>query len=186
MRLLLTITILLINAVVFAAEGHTAEPSLFSLDFLFRLINFAILFGGLGYILSKPLKNYLKQRSQNVRQAIEEAKKAKADAESKARFYEEKLSQLEGEVAAMMEQFKKEAEEEKARIVREAEEQLEKTKERMQKSLEQERMRMKEEVMREAANIAVALAEEMIKKNFTTEDQKKWVQEYIKMMERVH
>ncbi len=186
MKLLLTLIIILINAVVFAAEGHGAAPSLFSLDFLFRLINFAILFGGLGYILSKPLKNFLKQRSQNVRQAIEEAKKAKADAESKARFYEEKLSQLEAEVTAMMEQFKKEAEEEKLRIVKEAEEQIEKTKERMQKSLEQEKLRIKEEVMREAANMAVILAEEMIKKNLTIEDQKKWVQEYIKMMERVH
>lgn len=186
MKLLLTLIILLISTVVYAAEGHEAAPSLFSLDFLFRLINFAILFGGLGFILSKPLKNFLKQRSQNVRQAIEEAKKAKADAESKARFYEEKLSQLEADVAAMMEQFKKEAEEEKLRIVKEAEEQIEKTKERMQKSLEQEKLRIKEEVMREAANMAVILAEEMIKKNLTIEDQKKWVQEYIKMMERVH
>lgn len=186
MKLLLTTIIVLINAFVFAAEGHDAQPSLFSLDFLFRLINFAILFGGLGYILSKPLKNFLKQRSQNVRQAIEEAKKAKADAESKARFYEEKLSQLEAEVAAMMEQFKKESEEEKVRIIKEAEEQIEKTKERMQKSLEQEKLRIKEEVMREAANMAIILAEEMIKKNLTTEDQKKWIQEYIKMMERVH
>lgn len=186
MKLLPTLILLLINGVVFAAEGREAAPSLFSLDFLYRIINFVILFGGLGYILSKPLKSYLKQRSASVKQAIEEAKNAKADAEKKAKYYEEKLVQLENEVSAMMEQFKKEAEEEKARIVRESEEQLEKTKERMQKSLEQERIRMKEEVMKEAAKMAVSIAEEMIKKNFTADDQRKWVQEYIKMMERVH
>lgn len=186
MRFLLSLMLLFFHSAVFAAEGHAAEPSLFSLDFLFRLINFAILFGGLGYILAKPLKNYLKQRSLSVKQAIEEAKIAKLDAEKKAKYYEERLSQLDGEVSAMMEQFRKEAEEEKLRIVKEAEEQLEKTKERMQKSLEQEKMRMKEEVLKEAANMAIALAEDMIKKNFTEEDQKKWVQEYIKMMERVH
>ncbi|GAB4440622.1 MAG: F0F1 ATP synthase subunit B [bacterium] len=187
MRFLLTLALLLLNGIAFAAEGHGGgEPSLFSLDFLFRVINFVILFGGLGYILSKPLKNYLKQRSLTVKQAIEEAKNAQLDAEKKAKYYEERLAQLESEVSAMMEQFKKEAEDEKARIVKEAEEQLEKTKERMQKSLEQEKIRMREEVMKEAANMAVALAEEMIRKNFTVEDQKKWIQEYIKMMERVH
>lgn len=186
MKLFLTFIVLLVHTVVFGAEGHEAAPSLFSLDFLFRVINFAILFGGLGYILSKPLKNYLKERSYAVRKAIEEAKNAKIEAEQKARFYEEKLSMLESEVNAMMEQFKKEAEEEKARIVKEAEEQIAKAKERMYKSFEQERMKIKEEVMIEAANMAVTIAEEIIRKNVSISDQKKWIQEYIKMMERVH
>ncbi len=186
MRLFITIVVLFLTKSLYGAEGGSAQPSLFSLDFLFRLINFAILFGGLGYILSKTLKNYLKTRSQAVRQAIEEAKKAKLDAEQKAKFYEDRLAKLESEVTAMLEQYKKETEDEKARIVKEAEVQLEKAKERMQKSLEQEKMRLKEEVMKEAASMAVKLAEEMIVKNFTADDQKKWVQEYIKMMERTH
>lgn len=186
MRALLTLLVLLLTTSVYASEGRSAAPSLFSLDFLFRVINFVILFGGLGFVLSKPLKNYLKQRSQNIKNAIYEAKIAKEEAEKKALYYKEKLSQLENEVAAFMEQIKKEAEDEKQRIIKEAEEQLEKTKERMQKSLEQEKKRMEEEVTKEAANMAVKLAEEMIRKSFTLEDQKKWMQEYIKMMERIH
>ena len=74
MRALLTLLVLLLTTSVYASEGRSAAPSLFSLDFLFRVINFVILFGGLGFVLSKPLKNYLKQRSQSIKNAIYEAK----------------------------------------------------------------------------------------------------------------
>jgi F-type H+-transporting ATPase subunit b len=185
--LLKVIGILSIAVTAYAAGGgQGTAPSLFSLNFLFRIINFVILFGGLGYFLAKPLKNYIKSRSIAVRDAIAEAKKAKEDAQTKAIYYETKLSQLEKEVSHMMETFKKEAEEERGRIVRDAKEQIEKTKERMLKSLEQERIRIRQEVMMETSVMAVKLAEEILKKNFAVADQKKMVQEYIKMMERIN
>lgn len=186
MKLLNTLFVLSVAGTVYAAEGQAAVPSMFSLDFLFRLINFAILFGGLGYLLAKPLKNFLKSRSLGVKDAINEAKKAKEDAEAKGRYYEAKLSELEKEIGLMMETFKKEAEDERGRIVKDSQEQIDKIKERMLKSLEQERIKIKQEVMMEASVMAVNLAEEMLKKNFSAVDQKQWVQDYIKMMERIH
>lgn len=187
MKILVTLVVqFIICSLAFATEGHGETPSLFSLDFLYRVINFVILFGGIGYVLSKPVKRFLKERSNAVKQAIEEAKKAKMDAEAKARFYEEKLANLDAEITALKEQFKKEAEEEKSRIVREVEEQIAKAKERMEKSLEQERLKMREDVMKETVSLALTIAEEIIKRNVTKEDHKKWIEEYIKMMERIH
>ncbi|MCX7991546.1 MAG: ATP synthase F0 subunit B [Proteobacteria bacterium] len=174
----------LISSTAYGSEGATPSP--FSADFLFRVINAVILFGGIGYAISKPLKNYLKERSENVKNAIMEAKKAKEEAEKKARYYDEKLSALESEIKAMMDEYKRSAEEERERIIREYNEQIQKLKERMAKSIEQEKAKLREELMIETANMAVQVAEEMIRKNFTPQDQKKLVQEYIKMMERVN
>ncbi len=188
MRILLLLVTLFVNTTLYAAEGHGAghEASLFSLDFLFRVINFVILFGGIGYAISKPLKSYLKERSNKVREAILEAKKAKEDAEAKARYYEEKLNNLKNELEAIKAQYQKEAEEEKERIAKEYQEQLEKFKERMVKSLEQEKLKLKEELMVQLADMAYEIAEELVKKNFTPEDQKRWVRDYITLMEKVN
>lgn len=184
MRLIKIIMLLLISSTVYASEGGTPTP--FSADFLFRVINALILFGGIGYAISKPLKNYLRERSENVKNAILEAKKAKEDAEKKAKYYDERLSNLESEIKILMEEYKKSAEEERERIIKEYNEQIQKLKERMAKSIEQEKAKLREELMIEVSNMAVSLAEDIIRKNFTPQDQKKLVQEYIKMMERVN
>lgn len=184
MRLIVFIILILITSIAYCSEGETPSP--FTLDFLFRVINGVVLFGGIGYAISKPLKNYLRQRSENIRNAIIEAKKAKEDAEKKARYYDEKLSNLESEIKALMEEYRKSAEEERERIIKEYNEQIAKLKERMAKSIEQEKAKLREELMIEIANSAVAIAEDMIRKNFKPEDQKKLIQEYIKMMERVN
>ncbi len=178
----------MVVTIVYASEGHGSShaPSMFSLDFLFRVINFVILFGGIGYAISKPLKNYLKERSKNVKEAILEAKKAKEDAEAKARYYEEKLRNLQFEIDALKEQFKKETEEEKERIARDYQEQIERFKERMIKSLDQEKLKIREELLMELGNRAFEVAEEMVRKNFTPADQSRLVREYITMMERVN
>jgi F-type H+-transporting ATPase subunit b len=179
---------LVIITISYAAEGQGGghAPSMFSMDFLFRVINFVILFGGIGYAISKPLKNYLRERSKNVKDAIMEAKKAKEDAEAKARYYEEKLKNLQFEIEALKEQYKKEAEQEKERIAKDYQEQIEKFKERMIKSLEQEKLKIREELLIELGNMAYGVAEELVKKNFTPADQSRLVKEYIKMMERVN
>ncbi len=184
MRLITIISLILFASNAYCSGGETPSP--FSADFLFRVINALILFGGIGYAISKPLKNYLRERSENVRKAIMEAKHAKEEAEKKARFYDEKLATLENEIKLIMEDYKKAAEEDRERIIRDYNEQIQKLKERMVKSIEQEKAKLREELMNEVSNMAVAIAEEMIKKNFTTQDQKKLVQEYIKMMERVN
>jgi len=183
-RLIKIIMLLLISSSAYGSEG--GAPSPFSADFLFRIINALILFGGIGYAISKPLKNYLKERSENIRNAIYEAKKAKEDAEKKARYYDERLSNLESEIKALMEEYKKSAEEERERIIKEYNEQIQKLKERMAKSIEQEKAKLREELMIEVANMSVQIAEDIIRKNFTPQDQKKLVQEYIKLMERVN
>ncbi len=186
MRLIKIIAAVFIAANVYASEAGGEAPSMFSLDFLFRVINFVILFGGIGYALSKPIKKMLKERSDNVRNAIMEARKAKEDAELKAKYYDEKLSGLEAEIQALKESYRKEAEEERDRIIKEYNEQIAKLKERMAKSIEQETTKIREELMAEASSMAIAIAEEIIRKNFNKDDQKRLVQEYIKMMERVN
>lgn len=188
MKIMIFLLNLIIVTISYAAEGHGSahEPSMLSLDFLFRVINFVILFGGIGYAISKPMKNYLKERSKNVRDSILEAKKAKEEAEAKARYYEEKLKNLQKEIEALKEQFRKEAEEEKARIAKDYQDQIEKFKERMIKSLEQEKLKIREELLFQLGNMAFEVAEDVVKKNFTPADQSRLVKEYITMMERVN
>lgn len=177
-------------AVAYASGGggHEAggvEPSITDKDFIFRVINFAVLVGGLVFLLRKPVGAALKQRSQAVRSAINEARQAREDAEKKARYYDEMIAGLDKEIAAIAAKYKEESEAERERLAASAKAQVDQMQERMRKTLEQETLRLKTEVMAEASVMAVALAEEMIRKQFSSADQKKWVKDYISMMERV-
>jgi len=78
---------------------------------------------------------------------------------------------------------RKEGEAERERILAEAAEALEKLKRESVLAIEQELKKAKDILQRETANAAVALAEEIISKNITSEDQAKFVTEYLDKLE---
>ncbi len=72
------IILCLLPAFVFMAEEHSSSNFL---PFLGKSLNFIILFGGLSYLLSKPLQNFLKKRSLEIKQSLEEAENRRQEAE---------------------------------------------------------------------------------------------------------
>jgi len=66
-----------------------------------KVINFVILFGGLGYFLAKPLKNFLSKRTADIRASLDGARAAREDAERKLAETQTRIAALEGETARM-------------------------------------------------------------------------------------
>ena len=60
-------------------ESH-ASPLV---GYLGKILNFLVLFGGLGFLARKPLKNFLESRGQNIDTTIKEAKKEQKETEKK-------------------------------------------------------------------------------------------------------
>jgi F-type H+-transporting ATPase subunit b len=69
------------------------------------LLTFFIFVGILFYAIRKPLSQYLIARSEQIRSAIEEAKRAKEEADARMREYQTKLSKLDEESARMKAEF---------------------------------------------------------------------------------
>lgn len=161
-------------------ERITHDPLL---SFAFKVVNFMILMAILIKFLSKPLGNFLKNRQANVRQALEDAEKARAQAEKRMKDYDKRLAHVDKEIEEIHNILREEGEREKARIIREAEQMAEKIREQARSTAQQE-IRLAQRVLREEmADLAVKLAEEILKKTMSKADQKKLVEEYVDQME---
>lgn len=184
----LTCLILLVFAsTVFAAGGggHADSGALIK-DFLWRCLNFAIMAGILIYFVTKPVKNALKDRSETIAKNLEDAQKAREEAEAKFAEYDEKLNKAEKEIEQIAADLKKEGELERDRIIASAKEQAEKIKQEAEKSAAFEVARARAELQQEAARLAVELAEGLLKKNVTDKDQSNMVDEYMKKVGELH
>jgi F-type H+-transporting ATPase subunit b len=161
-------------------ERITHDPWL---SFAFKVFNFAILLAILLKFLSKPVGKFLKNRQARVRQAIEDAERAKADAEKRMEAYEKRIARIDEEIAEIHRVLREEGEREKEKIIREAERMAEQIKEQARLTAEQE-LRVAQRVLREElAELAVKVAEEVLRKRIERSDQKKLFQEYLEKME---
>ncbi|UCG38079.1 MAG: ATP synthase F0 subunit B [bacterium] len=152
-------------------------------DLVMRFLNFAILAGALFYFARKPIVNAIRNSIESVRTMIREAEETRQAAEIRMKEADEKLAGVDREMADLLASARKESEAEKERILAEAAEAVENLKIEATMAIEQELKKSQEILKREAAEVAVALAEEIISKKMTSEDQRKFVSEYLQKLE---
>ena len=88
--------------------------------FLVKLLNFAVVVGILLKFAGKPVKNFLQNRHNSVKEKVDEADRLLKEAENLRSTYEAKLAGLDSEMEAFRRTAVEEAEKEKSRIVAEA------------------------------------------------------------------
>jgi F0F1-type ATP synthase membrane subunit b/b' len=143
------------------------------------LINFVILMAMYYSLGKKPVAQALKDRRASIAKEIEEADKIRKEAEARAVVYQEKLKNLEAELketrAALVEAGKTE----RARIVREAEEKAARMEKDAAFLVEQEVKQLRVDLTREAVEMAVAAAEDLLKKRVAPADQERLAEDYL-------
>jgi F-type H+-transporting ATPase subunit b len=167
-------------------EGHHADSGALLKDFLWRCLNFGVTFGLLAYFVTKPIRQGLAGRSEGVEKALREAETVKAEAEAKFAEYDRKLSQAEAEIGEIRAGIRREGELERERILASAREMAAKITQEAEKSAANEVAKARAELRQEAARMAIALAEELVTKNFTAADQDRLVNEYMQKMGELH
>ncbi|MFO7765327.1 MAG: F0F1 ATP synthase subunit B [Pelovirga sp.] len=178
----LVITLLLViwfcGSAVAAGDAHVDSGILLK-DFLFRLLNFAIVVAILAYFLKKPIRAGLTGRRNDIEKALEEAKKAKQEAEAKFAEYDKKLAEATDEIAAITAGIRKEGELEKQKIINNAKEQAKKIEQDAEKAATLEVAKARQNLQQEASQLAVSIAEDLLKKNFTKDDDSRLIDEYM-------
>ena len=180
------VVLLLWVGLVWAGEGEGGEHHVSLMMEAFRVINFIIFAALLYKFVAQPVKNYFKERVHTIELALKEAKEAKEEAEKKAREYSEKLKNAEVEIKDMLYQAEKERDEQMRRIRDETEKMVQRIKEQAQAAADLEVKKARAELQREAAELAVGMAEGLLKENFTDEDQKRLLSEYTTKIKGVH
>lgn len=146
------------------AHGH------FNLSaFIGQVLNFVVLFGGLAYLLRKPLNEYLKSRVEQVAARLHQAENMKQEASQKLEEARRRLNNLAGEIRALIEQAEKEAEREKEAIRKEAESEAERLRKLAREEIEALVRLSIRELKAYAIDLSVSMAEKRIKEKLTPE-----------------
>jgi len=176
--------IVLVAAVAWAAGGgeEHVDTKAQLIDFAWRIVNFAILLFILYKLMWKKMKGFFAGRREGIKASLEEAEVVKADAEKKFKEYDEKIKKAEEEIQGISEMIKAQGEEEKKRIIADAERASVKMKEDAKARMEQELKKAKNELRLEASELAVQMAEDILKKKVTKEDHESMVREYLDRM----
>jgi F-type H+-transporting ATPase subunit b len=178
--LLVILSILLTFGAVWASsEGGHGDSAGKVKDLIWRTMNFAVLAGGLIFLLRKPLAQALEARRQGIRDQLDDLEKQKIDAEKQLAEYKAKLARLDQEIDKIVAEYIKEGEAAKAKILEEAKIASEKLQAQAKKNIEHEFEKARQALKAEMSEQAVGMAEALIKKHIKDEDQERIVDEYL-------
>lgn len=158
------------------AHGNPIVPVT---PYAYLLINAAILFGIYYYYGKKPVVDGLQARHDTIAKELIEAAKIKADAEAKAKEYDEKLAHLGTELERIKADIIKAGEADRARIVKEAEEKAERMTKDAQFLLDQELKQLRNDMIAFTADAAIAAAEAVLKSKVSASDHERLSAEYL-------
>lgn len=165
-----------------AAAGHGGIPWG---DVVKQAINFAILAGVLAYLLRKPLAAYLKERTESLKKAIDDAARARAEAAEKLASAEAQAARLAADVAEIARRAEAEAEAEAKRMRDAADAEIARIRQQAKFTAEQEVRKAREELRREAAELSARSAAEIVARAMTPEDQERLVRENIEKIREI-
>jgi F-type H+-transporting ATPase subunit b len=166
-----------------AAEGggEHGGGGLISLDksLIVQVVNFVILLFILQKFLYKPLLAKMEERTGAIKRSLDEAQAARAEA---IRQQEENAAQLRAayaEAASIREQALREAEEAGRKQLEAAQAQARKLVEETKAQLDGEIRRARDELRGETTDLALAVAEKLVRRTLRDEDHRKIVAEAI-------
>jgi F-type H+-transporting ATPase subunit b len=159
------------------AEEH-ASP----IDMIARLFNFAVLVGALVYFLKTPIANYLSSRHAEIRQELVTASEMRAVAAAQLAEIDSKMAALPGELEQLRRQGAEDVKSEQARIAQAAEHERKRLLEQTRREIDMRLRIAKRELTEHAAQLAVQVAEQRIKRSITPEDQIRLVDRYASQL----
>jgi F-type H+-transporting ATPase subunit b len=147
-----------------------------------RLVNFGILAGSLVYLLRSPFAAYLANRDAQIRSDLVNAAELKQAAAAQIDDIDRKMKALPGELEALRRQGLEEIAAEEARIQAAAAAERDRLLEQARREIALQVKVAERELVSHAAELAVGVATERIKKNITDDDQQRLVDRYVQQL----
>jgi F-type H+-transporting ATPase subunit b len=145
----------------------------------FHAVNFALFAGLLIWLAGPTVRDALRARSLEVRKELDEAARLKTEAAARHEAVSKRLASIEDEIRDIRGRARSEAEAEERRIHERAREAAVRIAEGAQRQIRDETARAKFELRREAVELAVQLAESVLKTQVSAVDQKRLAIEFL-------
>lgn len=175
--------LLLAASPALAQEGE-ASPADSSIGWIFRWLNFALVFGGIAYAIWKWGAPYFRQQAEEISRKIAEGARAREAAERQRHEIQAKLAGLEDEIKRLRVEGKRDAEAEAQRLLdmeRLEQERIERAARAEIEAAEREG-RMELKIL--AARRAVELAEALLRQSLTPKADETLFEGFVAELER--
>ena len=158
-------------------ENPDDEPM--SPPFLAMVLNFALLLGLLAWKVRPGSRRFAERRHGEIKSALDEAAKLRAEAQAKVDEYTAKVKQAEGEVEKLLADIRADAVVEKQRIIAAAEEQAAALQRDAELRIAAAIDRARRELERDVVNAAVTITEKVLREKATTADHNKLIDGFL-------
>lgn len=148
-------------------------------EIIWGSIAFLTILAGLWKFGMPAVRGAMEQRTERIRNSLDEAEKAKADAEAVRADHQRQLSDARGEAARIIEEARQQADAVRRDLVQRAEAEAQELRQRNAEQLEAERVRVLGELRGQVAVLAVDAAERVVRANLDTEANRRLVEDYI-------
>lgn len=168
---------LLLPSVAFAAGGeHGGVPWD---KIALHAVNFVILVGGLYFVGRTAINDAVRNRTLAIRNELDEAVRAKAQAQAQFDVLQARLDGFVAELATLRAEGVAESEREAEYIAERTKRDVELTKSNTERIIRDETARARVRLQQDAAELAVRLAEELLKGRMTGDDQSRLAREFL-------
>jgi F-type H+-transporting ATPase subunit b len=144
-----------------------------------RVLNFAVLAGGLFFLLRKPVAKALRSRIEGIEKQLKDLEARKQAAEKELAVYNDKIALLDKEAEKIVAEYVRQGEEARGRIIAEAEAAAQKLEEQAKRHIDHELRTVRDRLQTEIIEKALAKAEARLQERITVEDQDRLIDEYL-------
>lgn len=148
-------------------------------DMLFIGISFIVLMALISVVAWKPITKMMADRADKIANDIDSAQKLRQEASDLAEQRRDALSHSRAEASEIVADAKKSGEKQRSSIVADAQNEATQYKQNARKDIEQERQDALKNVQSDVADISVAIATKIIKKQLDPEGQQALINSYI-------
>lgn len=171
-------------SLLYAQTPASGEPKGEEDNTIWKIANFAIFAGGIGYLVMKSAPQFFNARSADIQKAIQEATGLKMNADLRYSEIDRKMANLSGEVAKLRAEAQAEMEREHSRMIAQTQEEIAYIQRSTAGEIEALRGEGAAKLRVHATQEALALAEARLRARFASADQKDLVADFLHLVER--
>jgi F-type H+-transporting ATPase subunit b len=181
----LLLLLLVLPLLVFMTEeegSHESDP----MAFVGKVVNFVVLFGGLGFLLYKPLTKFLTNRGQEIDRSIRETREARQSAEARLQETLTRLDELTGELAEIQKGAESQGQKEKEAVIATSRVEAERLRELSRQEIRLVSQNVKRELREYAANLATEGARRRLLAKMTSKIHTELIDKSITRLGHLH
>ena len=151
---------------------------------IWKIVNFAIFAGGIGYLIAKYSPAFFNARSSDIQKAIQDATGLKLNADLRYSEIDRKMANLASEVSKLRAEAQEEMEREHARMIAQTREEIAYIDRSTIAEIEALRAEGADKLRVHVSREALDLAEARLRERFAASDQKDLLRDFVQLVDR--